>query len=115
VDFIICDHHLPGELLPDAVAILDPKRADCGYPFKELAGCGIGFKLAQAYCQHSGLAAENYEKYLDLVMVSIAADIVPVEGENRILAYHGLIKLNSDPCTGLKALMDISGRSKIIH
>jgi single-stranded-DNA-specific exonuclease len=112
VDFIICDHHLPGELLPDAVAILDPKRADCGYPFKELAGCGIGFKLAQAYCQHSGLAAENYEKYLDLVMVSIAADIVPVEGENRILAYHGLIKLNSDPCTGLKALMDISGRSK---
>lgn len=112
VDFIICDHHLPGELLPGAVAILDPKRTDCGYPFKELAGCGIGFKLAQAYCQHSGLAAENYEKYLDLVMVSIAADIVPVEGENRILAYHGLIKLNSDPCTGLKALMDISGRSK---
>lgn len=112
VDFIICDHHLPGEQLPEAVAILDPKRADCGYPFKELAGCGIGFKLAGAYCQHIGLAAENYEKYLDLVMVSIAADIVPVEGENRILAYHGLLKLNSDPCTGLKALMDISGRSK---
>ena len=112
IDFIICDHHLPGEELPKAVAILDPKRADCNYPFKELAGCGIGFKLAQAYAIKHELPADSYEQYLDLVMVSIAADIVPVEDENRILAYHGLIKLNSNPCLGLKALMEISGRDK---
>ncbi|WP_316791277.1 single-stranded-DNA-specific exonuclease RecJ [Pedobacter frigoris] len=112
IDFIICDHHLPGEELPMAVAILDPKRSDCPYPFKELAGCGIGFKLAQAYCIQNNLPAESYEQYLDLVMVSIAADIVPVEDENRILAYHGLVKLNTNPCIGLKALMDISGRNK---
>lgn len=112
IDFIICDHHLPGDELPAATALLDPKRADCSYPFKELAGCGIGFKLAQAYCLQHQLPAEKYEQYLDLVMVSIAADIVPVEDENRILAYHGLIKLNRNPCMGLKALMDISGRNK---
>lgn len=112
VDFIICDHHLPGDVLPDAAAVLDPKRADCDYPFKELAGCGIGFKLAQAYCQKHQLPSERYEQYLDLVMVSIAADIVPVEGENRILAHHGLVKLNKKPCTGLKALMEISGKNK---
>ncbi|MBB5438654.1 single-stranded-DNA-specific exonuclease [Pedobacter sp. AK017] len=112
IDFIICDHHLPGEVLPAAVAILDPKRKDCPYPFKELAGCGIGFKLAQAYCLQHRLPQEQYERYLDLVMVSIAADIVPIEDENRILAYHGLIKLNSNPCIGLKALMDISGKNK---
>lgn len=112
IDFIICDHHLPGDTLPAAAAVLDPKREDCCYPFKELAGCGIGFKLAQAYSLHHHLPSEKYEQYLDLVMVSIAADIVPVEDENRILAYHGLIKLNTDPCLGLKALMDISGRNK---
>lgn len=112
IDFIICDHHLPGDVLPDAIALLDPKRADCSYPFKELAGCGIGFKLAQAYSQKHQLPPEKYEQYLDLVMVSIAADIVPVEEENRILAYHGLIKLNKNPCTGLKALMEISGKNK---
>lgn len=112
IDFIICDHHLPGEDLPAAVAILDPKRSDCPYPFKELAGCGIGFKLAQAYCIAHNLPAEQYERYIDLVMVSIAADIVPVEDENRILAYHGLIKLNTNPCMGLKALMEISGKNK---
>lgn len=112
IDFIICDHHLPGEEIPAAAALLDPKQEDCPYPFKELAGCGIGFKLAQAYCMTHNLPAERYEQYLDLVMVSIAADIVPVEGENRILAYHGLIKLNTNPCLGLKALMDISGRNK---
>ncbi|AOM80688.1 single-stranded-DNA-specific exonuclease RecJ [Pedobacter steynii] len=112
IDFIICDHHLPGDELPAAAALLDPKRADCPYPFKELAGCGIGFKLAQAYCLQHQLPAEKYEQYLDLVMVSIAADIVPVEDENRILAYHGLVKLNRNPCMGLKALMDISGRNK---
>ncbi|WP_214229417.1 single-stranded-DNA-specific exonuclease RecJ [Pedobacter sp. B4-66] len=112
IDFIICDHHLPGEELPAAIAILDPKRNDCPYPFKELAGCGIGFKLAQAYCLTHQLPAERYEQYIDLVMVSIAADIVPVIDENRILAYHGLIKLNTKPCIGLKALMEISGKNK---
>lgn len=112
IDFIICDHHLPGDELPPAIAVLDPKRLDCTYPFKELAGCGIGFKLAQAYCISHNYPASAYEQYIDLVMVSIAADIVPVEDENRILAYHGLIKLNSSPCKGLKALMSISGRPK---
>lgn len=112
IDFIICDHHLPGDELPAGVAVLDPKRNDCPYPFKELAGCGIGFKLAQAYCYTHQLPAEKYEQYIDLVMVSIAADIVPVIDENRILAYHGLIKLNTQPCIGLKALMEISGKNK---
>lgn len=112
IDFIICDHHLPGDVLPAATAILDPKRLDCPYPFKELAGCGIGFKLAQAYCLTHNLPAENYERYLDLVMVSIAADIVPINDENRTLAYYGLIKLNTNPCTGLKALMDSCGKNK---
>lgn len=110
IDFIICDHHLPGEGLPDAVAVLDPKRADCGYPFKELSGCGIGFKLAQAYCQVNDLPDQYYEQYLDLCMVSIAADIVPIVDENRVIAHFGLNKLNSNPCTGLKALMQISGK-----
>jgi single-stranded-DNA-specific exonuclease len=112
VDFIICDHHLPGDNLPDAIAVLDPKRHDCSYPFKELAGCGIGFKLAQAYAITHNLPKESYEQYVDLVMVSVAADIVPVVDENRILAYHGLIKLNTDPCIGLKALLASTGRDK---
>jgi single-stranded-DNA-specific exonuclease len=113
IDFIICDHHLPGDFLPPAIAVLDPKRNDCPYPFKELAGCGIGFKLAQAYCIKHQLPKESYEQFLDLVMVSIAADIVPVVDENRILAYHGLKKLNSNPCMGLKALMQSSGQEKV--
>lgn len=112
IDFIICDHHLPGDEIPDAAAVLDPKRKDCPYPFKELAGCGIGFKLAQAWCIKNNLDAALYLKYLDLVMVSIAADIVPVTGENRILAFHGLIRLNTNPCIGLKALMDSCGKNK---
>ena len=112
IDFIICDHHLPGDELPAAIAVLDPKRHDCPYPFKELAGCGIGFKLAQAYCMTHHLPAATYEQYLDLVMVSIAADIVPITDENRILAYFGLIKLNNNPCTGLKALMESFGKTK---
>ncbi len=112
IDFIICDHHLPGDEIPAAVAVLDPKRADCPYPFKELAGCGIGFKLAQAYSITHNLPASAYEQYLDLVMVSIAADIVPVIDENRTLAYFGLIKLNTNPCIGLKALMDSFGKDK---
>ena len=112
VDFIICDHHLPGESLPDAIAVLDPKRADCEYPFKELSGCGIGFKLAQAYCQANNLPDELYERYLDLCMVSIAADIVPIVDENRVMAYFGLNKLNEKPCCGLKALMQIAGKTE---
>ncbi len=112
IDFIICDHHLPGDKLPDAVAVLDPKRNDCEYPFKELSGCGIGFKLAQAYCQANDLPDERYEQYLDLCMVSIAADIVPIVDENRVMAYFGLIKLNENPCCGLKALMQISGKTE---
>lgn len=111
VDFIICDHHLPGDELPKAIAVLDPKRSDCKYPFKELAGCGIGFKLAQAYAQKHSLPDESYLQYLDLVMISIGADIVPIVDENRILACHGLKKLNSSPCEGLKALMEVSGKT----
>ncbi|KLT65214.1 single-stranded-DNA-specific exonuclease RecJ [Pedobacter sp. BMA] len=112
IDFIICDHHLPGAEIPAAVAVLDPKREDCGYPFKELAGCGIGFKLAQAYSQKHHLPKENFLQYLDLVMISIAADIVPIVGENRILAYYGLKKLNTNPCEGLRALMEVSGKKE---
>ncbi|RZL37177.1 MAG: single-stranded-DNA-specific exonuclease RecJ, partial [Pedobacter sp.] len=112
VDFIICDHHLPGETIPNAIAVLDPKRVDCEYPFKELSGCGIGLKLAQAYCQVNDLPDELYEQYLDLCMVSIAADIVPIVDENRVMAHFGLTKLNENPCAGLKALMQISGKTE---
>jgi single-stranded-DNA-specific exonuclease len=108
VEFIICDHHLPGEHLPDAVAVLDPKRSDCSYPYKELAGCGIGFKLIQAYTQKNELPFEDLEAYLDLVAVSIAADIVPINGENRTLAWFGMKRLNEQPCTGLSALKSIA-------
>ena len=108
VDFIICDHHLPGEHLPDAVAVLDPKRPDCNYPYKELAGCGIGFKLIQAYTQKNDLPFEDLEAYLDLVAVSIAADIVPIDGENRTLAWFGMKRLNEQPCAGLAALRSIA-------
>ena len=113
VDFIICDHHLPGDSLPAAIAILDPKRSDCNYPYKELSGCGIGFKLIQAYAQKNNLPIEETNTYLDLVAVSIAADIVPITGENRVLAWIGLQKLNSNPCKGLSALMDLSGRKDL--
>lgn len=107
IDFIICDHHLPGEELPDAVAVLDPKRPDCDYPYKDLSGCGIGFKLMQAYAMRYLRQEELYE-FLDLVAVSIASDIVPITGENRILTYFGLKKLNENPSPGLKALKDIA-------
>ncbi|MFA6945378.1 MAG: single-stranded-DNA-specific exonuclease RecJ [Pedobacter sp.] len=110
IDFIICDHHLPGEQLPAAVAVLDPKRSDCNYPYKELSGCGIGFKLIQAYAQKYDIPFDQVGCYLDLVAVSIASDIVPITGENRILAWFGLAKLNTEPCKGLTALMNISGR-----
>ena len=110
IDFIICDHHLPGEILPAAVAVLDPKRKDCEYPYKELSGCGIGFKLVQAFAQKNNIPFEDILCFLDLVMVSIASDIVPITGENRVLAWHGLKRLNSEPCKGLSALIDIAGR-----
>lgn len=107
IDFIICDHHLPDKNIPNAVAVLDPKRDDCVYPYQELSGCGIGFKLIQAYARKYRDEAEVYQ-YLDLVAVSIASDIVPITGENRILAHFGLLKLNSNPSAGLKALKDIA-------
>jgi len=108
IDFIICDHHLPGETIPDAVAVLDPKRVDCLYPCQELSGCGLGFKLMQAYARLYRDENEVFE-FLDLVAVSIASDIVPIVGENRVLAYFGLKKLNDDPVPGLKALKEIAG------
>jgi len=109
IDFIICDHHEPGDELPDAVAVLDPKRSDCPYPYKELTGNGVGFKLLSAYCLHHHISFKVLEDYLDLVMVSIASDIVPITGENRILAFYGLQKLNSNPRLSLKALMSVAG------
>ena len=108
VDFIICDHHLPGDEIPKAVAVLDPKQQDCPYPYKELAGCGIGFKLAQAFCIQNGIDEQEVFEYLDLVVTSIAADIVPITGENRVLAHYGLKKLNADPRPGLKALLALN-------
>lgn len=108
IDFIICDHHLPGDDLPDAVAVLDPKRPDCSYPYKDLSGCGIGFKLAQAYSTYRGIE-QDFTGFLDLVAVSIASDIVPITGENRVLAYFGLKKLNEDPSPALRALREIAG------
>lgn len=112
IDFIICDHHTPGTVLPDAVAVLDPKREDCEYPYKELSGCGIGFKLIQAYSQKNDIAFEDICCYLDLVAVSIASDIVPITGENRVLAWYGLKKLNESPCSGLAALIELSGKKQ---
>ncbi len=109
VDFIICDHHLPGESIPQAVAVLDPKRADCTYPFKDLSGCGVGFKLVQAFCQFKELPFDTIEPLLDLVAVSIASDIVPIIGENRILAHYGLVRLNSQPNKGLAAIIKLCG------
>ena len=105
LDLIICDHHRPGEHLPDAIAVLDPKRVDCTYPFKELCGCGVGFKLIQAYLKHQGLDETIAFQYLDLVAVAIGADIVPIVEENRILAFYGLKHLNENPRIGMKALM----------
>lgn len=107
IDFIICDHHLPGKDMPSAVAVLDPKREDCDYPFQELSGCGIGFKLIQAFARRHGKEDELYAN-LDLVAVSIASDIVPIDGENRILAHFGLKKLNENPSPGLRALKEIA-------
>ena len=105
IDFIICDHHRPGDQLPEAAAVLDPKRADCDYPYDELCGCGVGFKLIQALGSRKGEAIADLVPYLDLVATAIAADIVPMTGENRVLAYFGLQVINADPRPGIKALV----------
>jgi len=111
VDYIICDHHLPGPELPAAVAVLDPKREDCEYPFKELSGCGIGFKLIQAYAEKNDIPFKKVARYFDLAAISIACDIVHINGENRVLAYLGLQKINTDPCIGVKMLMEVAGKT----
>lgn len=112
LDFIVCDHHLPDKELPPANAILNPKQKDCSYPYKELCGCGVGFKLITAISQRLGVHENEYFPYLDLVVTAIGADIVPITGENRILACFGLQRLNSSPCPGIKALIELSGVQK---
>ncbi len=115
IDFIICDHHLPGEEVPDAIAVLDPKQEGCNYPFKELSGCGIGFKLAQAYAQKNNIPFEELEKNIDLVAVSIAADIVSITDENRVLCYYGLKRLNENPSTGLKSIIELNNLKRELN
>jgi single-stranded-DNA-specific exonuclease len=115
IDFIVCDHHLPDDVLPPAVAILNPKQKDCNYPYKELCGCGVGFKLITALAPQFGLGEDAVFEYLDLVATAIAADIVPITGENRILAYHGIKKANSNPNKGIKALMQLSSLTHELH
>jgi single-stranded-DNA-specific exonuclease len=112
IDFIVCDHHLPDTIVPQAVAILNPKQVDCNYPYKELCGCGVGFKLITALAQHFGIDEEHYNCYLDLVATAIAADIVPMTGENRIMAFYGLEKINSSPNPGIKALIYLGNIQK---
>ncbi len=112
IEFIICDHHNPADRIPDAVAVLDPKQEGCQYPYKELSGCGVGFKLIQAYGIKTGQPAESIFAFLDLVVVSIASDIVPITGENRILAHFGLKKLNESPSIGLRAIKEVAGIEK---
>jgi len=114
IDFIICDHHKPDKTLPDAVAILNPKRDDCSYPYKELPGCGIGFKLVQALAENYEIPFSHLEQYLDVVALGIASDIVPITGENRILAHHGLKRINASPRPGFKAIIDITQIKKEI-
>lgn len=115
IDFIICDHHLPGEHVPNAVAVLDPKQLDCPYPYKELSGAGIGFKLIQAFSIKHQLDVKKCYDFLDLVVTSIAADIVPITGENRVLAFFGLEKINSNPRPGIKALLNLNQLIKQIN
>jgi single-stranded-DNA-specific exonuclease len=112
IDFIICDHHLPGETLPNAHAILNPKRRDCTYPYKELSGAGIGFKLVQGYSKKEGFPEDKILEYIDLVAVSIASDMVDMQGENRVLAYFGLKKLNENPSAGLQSLIEVGPKKK---
>jgi single-stranded-DNA-specific exonuclease len=112
IDFIVCDHHLPDQILPPAIAILNAKQTDCKYPFKELCGCGVGFKLAQALAEKLNLPADSYLKYIDLVAIAIAADIVSMTGENRVLAFYGLKKINEHPSPGIQAIMKLAGVQK---
>jgi single-stranded-DNA-specific exonuclease len=114
IDFIICDHHRPGDTLPEAIAVLDPKRDDCSYPYDELSGCGIGFKLVQGYAQQNGIPITELDPYLDLVVVSIAADIVPITGENRVLAFHGLKRINSSPRQGFQSILKLLNIKKAL-
>lgn len=114
IDFIICDHHRPGDTLPNAIAVLDPKRSDCSYPFDELCGCGVGFKLVQAYAQKNNIAFEELTEYLDLTAISIASDLVPIVGENRTLCYFGLQQINKDPRKGIKSILDLASIKKEI-
>jgi single-stranded-DNA-specific exonuclease len=114
IDFIICDHHRPGDELPRAIAVLDPKREDCEYPYKELSGCGVGFKLLQAFCIKKNIPLDELYSYLDLVAISIASDIVPITGENRILTYYGLKLINKNPRPGVKALIELAGFKKAL-
>jgi single-stranded-DNA-specific exonuclease len=115
IDFIVCDHHLPDPELPPAIAILNPKQPDCPYPYKELCGCGVGYKLITALTEAWDLSPETPHYYLDLVATAIAADIVPITGENRILAYYGLKRANESPSPGIKALIQLSGLEKTLH
>lgn len=108
IDYIICDHHLPGEEIPRAHAVLDPKRKKCQYPFKELSGCGVGFKLMQAYCLRNDIAIEELYPFLDLLVISIACDIVPIVDENRVMAFYGLRQLNQTERIGIRALIDVA-------
>ena len=112
IDFIICDHHVPDEVLPPAVAILNAKRPDSTYPYEHLSGCGVGFKFMQAFAINNGIESHQLTPLLDLVAVSVASDIVPIMGENRVLTYHGLKQLNSNPSVGLKAIIDVCGLSE---
>lgn len=115
IDFVVCDHHLPDEVLPPAVAILNPKQKDCAYPYKELCGCGVGFKLICALAEKLGLPQETACENLDLLATAIAADIVPMNGENRVLAYYGLKKANENPNNGIKALAQLSSITTELH
>ena len=110
VDFIICDHHRPGNQIPAAVAVLDPKQEDCSYPYDELSGCGVGFKLVQALCKKWDLPESEWMELLDLLAVSIGSDIVPVTGENRVLAFWGLKKINENPRPGFALLKELGGK-----
>ena len=112
IDFIICDHHTPGDELPRAVAVLNMKRADCAYPFKELSGCGVGFKLVQAYAMRAGIAMEQIYPLLPLTAMAVASDIVPITGENRLLAFYGLRQMNANPSVGIRAIMQVAGISE---
>lgn len=115
IDFIICDHHLPGEVLPNAYAILDPKQKNCPYPYKELSGCGVGFKLAQAFGIKNNIPAAAVYKYLDLTAISVAADIVDITGENRILAYFGLEQINKKPSPGIESILEYSNIKRVFN